>query len=258
MSVVTGYSHGEFCWTELAVQDVPAAKIFYQGLFGWKFRDVPIGGGQTYSMCLVDDKEVCAMYTMCEEVREMKVPPSWLAYIHVDNVDDCVGRIKTIGGKVLAEPMDVMDAGRLAMIQDPTGAKFGIWQARKHIGAALDESPGTVCWRELITPNLDAAGKFYSTLFGWRGKVEDMGGMKYHMYMKDDEGRCGMLSPPAKDMHPNWMTHWVVENCEKSVAKAKQLGAFVCRDTTEIPNVGRFAILGDSQGAGFGIFESQG
>jgi predicted enzyme related to lactoylglutathione lyase len=253
MAEVTKHAPGTFCWTELASKNTAAAKKFYQGIFGWKLKEVPMGDAGTYTIFLVDDKDAAAMYEL--DGKHKNIPPHWGAYISVANADDSVGKIKSAGGKVVEGPFDVMDIGRMAVLQDPTGAHFSVWQPKKHIGARVQELPGTVCWRELLTPNIDAAGKFYSTVFGWKGSAKNMGNFTYHMFENGGEGVGGMMLPPEKEIPPHWITYFLVENCKQTVSKVRSLGGEIYKDTTEIPDMGQFAVIGDPEGASFGIFE---
>lgn len=258
MSVIAKYDSGEFCWTNLGASDPEAAKKFYRELFGWSYREVPTNNG-LYSICQVNGHDVCAIFPMMEDQRKMKIPPHWLPYIAVDNVEGAVSKAKAAGAKLLHNPEDAMDAGRFAVLQDPTGGAFAVWQARKHVGAGLGEESGTVCWRELTTPNLDIAAKFYSTVFGWTGSARDMGtGMTYHMFALGEDGVAGMMLPPKKEIPPHWLTYWLVENTDATLAQSKRLGAHVLVPSTAIPGMGRFAVISDPQGAVFGIFQGDG
>jgi predicted enzyme related to lactoylglutathione lyase len=89
----------------------------------------------------------------------------------VASADETAKKAKSLGGNVISEPFDVIDVGRMANIQDPQGAKFAIWQARRHKGADVINEPNTMCWNELSTNDIEAARKFYSALFAWKLKV---------------------------------------------------------------------------------------
>jgi predicted enzyme related to lactoylglutathione lyase len=254
MSVIRKYDPGEFCWSDLGTTDVAAAKKFYQGIFGWKGTDFPMGMGDArYSMMRVEGKDVCALYPMSDEQRKMQAPPFWLPYVSVSNVDGTVKKAKAAGGKLGMGPMDVMDKGRMAIIQDPAGVGFAVWQARTHRGAGLDDTPGTVCWHDLNTPKPKAAGKFYTSVFGWTTQNENIGGNAYHLFTLGEEGVCGMWPVPTKKLPPSWLTHWKVSNCARTVAKAKRLGGHVIMGPIAVTGMGHFAVLKDPQGAAFGI-----
>lgn len=260
MNEIKSYDSGEFCWTSLATSDVPAAKKFYGSLFGWDVEDVPMGSGEDlYTLFKTHGRDACAMHPLMEDQRKLNVPPHWMAFVSTSDVDTTAKKVKSAGGKILAEPMDVMTVGRMAMIQDPTGAILAAWQPREHIGAEIGGVPGTVCWRELYTPNVDVASKFYQTVFGWKpGDVMEVGGgMKYHLFSLGEEGVCGMMVPPDKNVPPSWLTYFIVESCKDSESKAKKLGGHIVKAVTPIPEMGCFSILTDPQGAPFGIFEAK-
>src|SRR5437868_15338541 len=115
-------------------------------------------------------REVGAASALRDEERQHGVPPHWTSYIAVASADAAVKRAQELGGRVLAPPFDVMDAGRMAVLQDPTGAVFQVWQPNKHIGAKIMNEPGALCWTELTTSDTKAAEAFYTKLFGWMPK----------------------------------------------------------------------------------------
>src|SRR6185503_20252219 len=157
MSDVTSHPQGAFCWPELATTDQKGAVSFYRSLLGWGLNDQPMGPGESYSMFTVRDAEVAAAYTMRPEERQHGVPPHWNSYVSVTSADDTVKRAQELGGTALVAPFDVFDFGRMAVLQDPTGAVFCIWEAKKHIGAKILSEPGALCWTELTTSDTKAA-----------------------------------------------------------------------------------------------------
>jgi len=127
--MVDKHAPGSFCWAELGTTDSKAAKAFYGALFGWTPNDNPMGPDQVYTMLEIGGKAVGAMYQLDKNMREMGIPPHWMLYVAVANTDETAARVPALGGKVMKEPFDVFDAGRMAVIQDPTGAVFCLWQA---------------------------------------------------------------------------------------------------------------------------------
>jgi predicted enzyme related to lactoylglutathione lyase len=192
---------------------------------------------------------------MPSEQKQAKAPPFWLPYISVKSADAIVKKAKAAGGKICMGPMDVMDQGRMAMIQDPTGASFAVWEARKHPGAGLDGTPGTVCWHDLSTPKTGAAGKFYTKVFGWTLSGEKYDGNTYHLFKLGKDGVGGMWPGPMKKLPTSWVTYFQVANCAKTVAEVKRLGGHVLMGATLVPKMCRFAILTDPQRAAFGVLE---
>ncbi len=254
MSEIKNYTPGTFCWTDLAVKDLAKEKKYYANVFGWGSQDLPAPDTDEapYSLLQVDHKSTCALYP---EHDHHKQAPQWLTYISVENVDETIKKANEAGGTLITPAMDVMDAGRLAVLQDPTGARFAVWQAKEFVGAEIQETAGSVCWRELITSNVDVAGKFYASIFGWEPKVSDKGDRKYLLFSKGKELVCGMMAPPERGIPTHWITYWETNNCDQTVEKAKRFGGHVIKGTTEIKDVGRFAILLDPEGAEFGVHE---
>ena len=260
MTTRTEYAHGEFCWADLAATDPAAAKRFYGSLFGWQCVDMPAGPGMTYTMCSLKNQYVSALYALDKERQSQGVPPHWLPYINVRNADASAKKASQGGGKVLNGPFDVLDVGRMAGIQDPTGAYFAIWEAKKHIGAGIIGEPGAMCWNELMTPNVDVAGRFYSTTFDWTTEPMGMGPAGTYTIFKAGTTQIGgmMARPPQmNEVPPHWLTYFAVADCDASAKTVGQLGGQVLRPPADIPNIGRFAVCRDGQGAAFAIFQPQ-
>ncbi len=248
---ISAYEPGSFCWPELATSDQEGGKKFYTSLFGWSVNEIPIQPGETYTMLQLGGKDVGALYRMRPDQSAQGVPPHWMSYVSVASADQAARRAKELGGKVLAEPFDVFDVGRMAVLQDPQGARFSLWQAKKHIGARVINEPGALCWNELDTTDTAGAAKFYTALFGWITKV----GGDYTEFHRGKTPAGGMMRIPKEwgKVPPNWLVYFAVEDCDASAAKAKELRGAAMVPPTDIANVGRFAVLRDPQGAVFAI-----
>jgi uncharacterized protein len=258
MAEYSSHVPGTFSWVELATTDQKAGIAFYRALFGWDVKEQPIGPEEVYSMFTMRGKEVGAAYTMRPDERQMGIPPHWNLYITVENVDDAAKRAEGLHAKVLVPPFDVMDAGRMAVLQDPTGAVFQLWQAARSIGAKILNESGALCWSELTTRDTKAAEAFYTGLFGWTAKHSAPGGgMDYTEFSVQGQPSIGMMAMPAH-MPPAvpayWMPYFQVVDCDVTAAKARELGAAVIVGPQDIPDTGRFAILKDPQGAVFAAF----
>ena len=187
----TQHAPGSFCWAELQTTDAAGAKKFYSELMDWKTTDDEIPGGGTYTMIAKDDGNVGGLYELNEQMRSQGVPSSWMPYVAVADASAAAKKAGELGGKVLMDAFDVMDVGRMAVLQDPSGACFSIWQAKRHHGAShTDKRPGTICWNELATRDLDAASAFYSALFGWERKIQDVP-MPYTIFLHGETQRAG-------------------------------------------------------------------
>jgi uncharacterized protein len=254
---VSSHAPGTFSWPELATTDQKGGAAFYRDLFGWEINEQPMGPGETYTTFQVRGRPVSAAYTMRPEEKQTGAPPHWNNYVTVKNADEAVTKAKSLGANVFAPPFDVMDFGRMAVLQDPTGAVFQVWEPKQHIGAMILGEPGTLCWTELTTSDLKAAETFYTALFGWTPKHGDAGGMQYTEMSNNGQPGVGMMAkPPGMPAHiPSyWMPYFMVADVDAGAAKAKQLGAKVMVGPQDIPDAGRFAIASDPQGAVFAIF----
>lgn len=254
MATRTEYQHGEFSWVNLAAKDPAAAKRFYGGVFGWQFNDMPAGPGMTYTFCELNHNSVGGLFAIGAEMGG--APPHWMPFINVRDADEIAKRATQNGGKVLQGPSDVLDAGRSAALADPTGARVAIWEPKRHKGAALVGEAGAMCWNEIMTPDIEAAGRFYRTVFDWSSDVVDTSeDSSYTIFKAGTTMIGGMMARPARlrDVPPNWLTYFGVTDCDASAAKVKELGGTLRQPPTDIPGIGRFAVCGDGEGAVFAI-----
>ncbi len=249
---MTSYAPGNFCWFELATSDQTAAKSFYSNIFGWVPNDSPMGEGQFYTMLTKNGADVGALYGMDMAQRDRGIPPHWNMYVSVANCDESTKKAASLGATVMMDPFDVMEHGRMSVIKDPTGAMLCLWQANKYIGAGVVGETNAFCWFEVYTNDTEAAKKFYTSLFGW-----GVGGdANYTEWKMGDQSIGGMMKIQADwgNVPPHWLGYVMVENCEATVAKIKELGGKVFVEPMDVPGMGRFAVADDPQGAGFAIF----
>lgn len=255
MAEMTAYAPGSFCWAELRTTDVADAKRFYTALFGWEAVDTESSPDAIYTMLRIGGMDVAAL---CGPDRARAVPPHWLAHVSVQSVDAAADKVAAIGGQIVKAPFDVSSAGRKAVVKDPTGAALALWQPRERIGARIINEPGTICWNELATKDPDAARHFYMQLFGWTAELQQMGPMTYVVLMNGGTATGGLykMTEDWGDIPSNWLVYFAVEDCDESVAEAKELGAVVRVTPSDIPNVGRFAVIEDPQGAVFAVLQA--
>lgn len=254
MGEVTSHAPGTFCWIELVANDALAAGRFYELVFGWDKRENPMGPDSVYTIFEQGGRDVAAMYGRGPEEREG--PSYWRSYVCVESADETVARAASLGAEVMAEPFDVFDIGRMAMLRDPTGATFALWQAKSHIGIGRSGEPGALSWNELLTRDVEAAAAFYTRLFGWGARTMPFGSSEYTVFDRAEEPVAGMMamSDPA-DAPPNWLPYFGVAECDDRAREAGVAGGRVFVSPTDIPGVGRFAVLGDPQGAVFAILQ---
>ena len=257
MQEIPEYKPGTFCWVELGTTNGEAAKTFYTKLFGWDYVDNPVGPGMIYTMLKLNGKDVGALYQMPSEMTAQGIPPNWLNYVSVTSADETAEKATVAGATLLKEPFDVFTVGRMAVVKDPTGAVFALWQAGTHKGAGIYNVPNSFCWNELGTTDTQKAGEFYSKLFSWTRTTQNFGPMEYTIFNNGAKGAGGMykITPEMGNIPPHWLTYFAVDDCDAKVRKATELGASVMKPADDIPGVGRFAILQDPQAAVFAIIK---
>jgi uncharacterized protein len=251
MGTRTEHAPGTFSWVDLTTSDSAGAKDFYGGLLGWEFEDNEIpGDGGVYTMCKLGGDEVAAIAPTTDQF-----PPHWNSYVTVESADDAAAKGQELGGSVAAEPFDVMEAGRMAVLMDPTGAALCVWEPRDAIGAARVNDPGALTWNELHTPDPAKALAFYTGLFGWNTQEMDTQGGPSYTIVKLGERANGGVMDVQEGEPPNWLPYFTVESRDATAEQAKQLGAQeLYRADME---QGKIAIFADPQGAAIGVFEGE-
>ena len=245
------YPHGLFGWVDLSSTDVDAAKAFYTGLFGWTTEDIPTPMGPAYTMCRLDGATVAGIGPQPPGMAG--APSAWSSYVMVDDADAICAAVPAAGGAVLMPAMDIMSQGRMAMVQDPSGAVCGIWQPRDHDGADVFNVPGALTWNELQSRDVEPAKAFYSEVFGWRWEDPMEGYSMAILDAKegDDKSNGGAMAmpPDVPEQVPSyWAVYFLVEDCDASVARATDLGAGVIVEPMQM-GPGRFAGITDPTGA---------
>jgi predicted enzyme related to lactoylglutathione lyase len=247
---VERYEHGVPSWVDLGTPDIGKAIEFYSGLFGWQVEQ---GGPETggYSIAHLRGKPVAGLGPQMNPG-----PPYWTTYIQVDSTDEALEKAKAAGGKVLMEAMDVMDAGRMAVIADPIGAVISVWQTIQFPGAAVVNEPNSYSWSELITTDTEASKEFYGAVFGWGSQTHGEGGpMPYTEWKIGDRSVAGMMKKPPMmpaEVPPHWGVYFSVDGTEAAMDKVKELGGQVLMGPMDV-EPGKIAVVSDPQGAVFNI-----
>src|SRR4051794_31129807 len=249
MSERTSYEPGTPSWVDLSTPDPAAAKRFYGELFGWEAEEAgPPEETGGYAMFKLRGRNVAGVSPLMGDAQ----PAVWSTYVATDDADAVVRRAKEAGGQAIVEPMDVMDAGRMAFVMHPAGGAIGVWQAGRHTGAELVNEPGALTWSQLHTRDQDGAAAFYGAVFGWTR--QDFGGTL--VFNVGDRGiaTMGDMPPGTPDQVPAyWMVIFAAADTDATAAQAAQLGGSVLVEPFDIENVGRFTVLADPQGVVFGV-----
>jgi uncharacterized protein len=246
----TSYTPGTFSWVDLQTSDQDAAKAFYADLLGWDYEEVPIGDGTTYSMAKLQGHSVAGIGPLQGE----GMPSHWNCYVTVADADASAGRAAELGATLLAEPFDVFEAGRMAVVADPSGGVVSFWQPGTSIGAEVVNETGAMSWADLATTDAAAAQAFYSAVLGWRFQPMSEE-PPYWVILNGERSQGGMTVPPP-GVPSNWFPYFVVEDVEASGRAAQEVGGTPFLGPIEVPG-GLFTLIQDPQGAPFGILQGE-
>ena len=237
-------------WADLAAPDKEAAAHFYSGLFGWEAEAAgPPEETRGYSFFKLDGKQVAGFGP-----PGPGEPPSWRTYVATADADETTSKVRDAGDNVVLEPMDVMDVGRMAVFMDTTGAVICVWQPKEHRGADVVNEPGSYAWSELSTREPQKAEPFYTAVFGWEPRTNPMNGGSYTTWHLDDKAVAGMIEMGQDwptEVPSHWLIYFAVDDTDGAADKARELGGGVTVPPRDIPEVGRFAVLSDPNGAHF-------
>jgi uncharacterized protein len=252
MPEFTSYPAGVPSWVDLQSPDVPVTIGFYGELFGWATEDLgPEAGG--YTPFTRRGKWVAGVGPQMMP----GTPVAWMTYVGVDDIVASVDVVRDAGGTVLAGPMEVLEAGQLAVVADPVGGVFSLWQPGSHFGAQIANEPAAFVWSELHTRDPDASVAFYTAAFGWGPTTGDFGGVPYTQWMVGERSVGGMMPMPEampEEVRAYWLTYFGVESVDAAIALATAKGGSLLQPAIDSP-AGRLAVLSDPVGATFAIIE---
>ncbi len=253
MAKIESYKPGSFVWSELASSDPEASKKFYGEMFGWTYIDsqMPMG---VYTIFQSEGNDAAALYQ-----APAGMPPNWGVYFSAPDLEETAAKVAGLGGEVVMGPHDIGAPGRMAIIKDPQGVHSTLWHGKANIGATHGGPLNRAMWPELTTPDPAGAVAFYGGLLGWKTKPETgVESAEYVEWVNHGESIGGLMPMRGdiwKGVPPHWMIYITVSDCEERAAKAGSLGAKICVPPTNIPNVGRFSVISDPQGATFSIIQ---
>jgi predicted enzyme related to lactoylglutathione lyase len=250
------HMQGRFVWYELMTTDTDAAKAFYRSVVGWEAQDAGVSGID-YTMFTVDGGPVCGTMELPASARSMGIPPLWLGYIAVDDVDTLAADIVIDGGVVHRAAADIPGIGRFAIVGDPDGATFALFHAAagEPPAAAPVGTPGHIGWRELYAEDGEAAFAFYGRTFGWQlNRDIDMGAMgTYRVFGLDGADMGGMMTRPPTMERAMWVFYFNVDAIDAAAERVTAAGGQVVFGPVEVPGDIWIIQCIDPQGALFAL-----
>jgi|APTNR8051073442_1049403.scaffolds.fasta_scaffold03913_7 hypothetical protein len=252
---ISGY--GTFCWAEVAVGDLKTAQRFYTELFGWAPRELGIGRGWSYTVLEADSEAIAGLYEIGPTQRAKGATPAWHAYVLVKDVEAVTEQVLELDGTVLSPPLDIADIGRMAVVRDPQGAVFCLWQEPpEHVPRGTTETRlGRICWTDLMTTDTDSAAMFYAALFGWSAVARNDGDASSVDFLLGGVPVAGMerITPADPDLTPRWIATVAVADVDFAIRRAVRLGGRVVRNPADRPGMGRIAVVSGPDEAPFAV-----
>ena len=243
-------------WLDLSAANPDQAREFYSKVFGWKVEVNPDPEYGGYALAKLGGKDVAGIGPK----QDPNGPSAWMVYIGSADANDTVKKTQAAGGKVIVEPMQVGPQGRMAVIQDPSGAFLGVWEPGEMKGAGVMRQENAFSWAELNSRGIEKATPFYSKVFGWQVKSNDMGPdnppyLEFQVNGESVGGGMEMNPMVPKEVPSYWMPYFGAKDVDAAHARAKAAGATEMLPPMDFPG-GRFSIVSDPEGAAFGIMKS--
>lgn len=248
--------HGAFVWYELMTTDTKAAETFYDDVVGWTSADSGMPDAD-YTLFKTNGLRVAGLMTLPQSARDMNVPPAWLGYIGVDDVDASAEKLVRLGGTVHRQPDDIPGVGRFAVVADPHGAVFALFSTRDGEMPDIKQmDPGSIGWHELMAGDIAVELPFYQEMFGWqKDDGLDMGDMGiYQLFSHDGAQIGGMMNKLAAiPAPPYWGFYFNVDALDAAIDRSNAKGGKVVNGPMEVPGGAWVVNCVDPQGAHFNL-----
>jgi uncharacterized protein len=251
-------TQSSFVWYELMTSDVAAAKAFYVKVVGWSTQDVPMPG-MTYTLLRVGEIPIGGLMALPKEASAAGMKPGWVGYVEVDDADIAAAKVKRLGGKILAAPMDIPNVGRFATVTDPQGAAVNLFKPAQSGQRVVSNEPGHIGWHELHTTDWAKAFDFYADMFGWlKGEGVDMGPMgTYQLFTIGGVAAGGMFNSPAAQAARFWLYYFNVGDIDAAAKRVNDTGGKIMQGPHQVPGGGWIVQATDPQGAAFALLGSR-
>ncbi|NBE56793.1 VOC family protein [Streptomyces boluensis] len=264
---VAGYAQGVPCWIDALLPDVEAGKRFYGALFGWTFEAFETGEtpgatapARTPARAYSEGRAVAALAPK----RDGRMPTVWNVYFATPDAYALARTVRDAGGQVVTAPVPVGAYGTVALVTDPEGAVFGLWQAGTYPGFEKSGEPDSFCWTEVYSRDGGVVDPFYESVFGYGGTdMPEIDGTAYRLWSPAGTppgpetaigGRSLVSGAFPAEMPAHFLVYFNVADCDAAAARTRALGGRVRAEPFDIP-YGRMAVLVDNQGAGFAVLQ---
>lgn len=240
---------GHFSWHELVSRDIEGAKGFYGELLGWSFDAMKMGDGSEYPLIQAGGASIGGLVAPPAE----DVPPHWVGYVTVGDVDATAKKVAAKGGATLMDAFDVPGVGRIQAARDPQGGVFMLFAPEGEEGDGSGGGRGRWHWNELWSSDADASAAFYADVLGVERDTMDMPNGAYHLLKRGEQPLAGIMQSPSSEVPTHWAFYVEVEDADAARDRAVKLGGEAQGDVMEVPGVGRFGFVVDREGARLGV-----
>ncbi len=264
MAFYETHEEQRFCWADLRTADTSAAKQFYGDLFGWEYDEL-LGTDETglYYLATLDGLRVAGLAELTTPQIQSELPAYWNSYVCVKNLGDCLSRCMELGAATMMDIVEIANLGSMAMLREPDGASFSLWQPEEHFGLQVMHQSGSACRFELVSMKVEASIKFYGSAFGWQAETSDdepaYTKLRRALPAEGEDLVGGMMAiqPDWGDVTPNWAEYFQVDSVDATLAKVLDLGGEALHEPIDISNE-RLLALRDPQGGVFALLEATG
>ena len=264
MSTRDDYEPGVPCWVDMLQPDPDAAMAFYAELFGWQFAgpgEMPGDPPGRYFVARMRGRDVVGVGS-----HPTGSPPparGWNTYVYVASADEAARTARSAGGAVVIEPFDALPAGRMAVLADPAGARFCVWEPGERKGAQLVNEAGAWAMSHLNSPEPERAAEFYGALFGWTTETFGEGAGAVTMFRLPGYVGGEPQQPVSREVvatmagaqegaPARWDVNFWDRDVDATTAKVLELGGSAIAPPFDTP-ISRMAVLADPHGAAFSI-----
>jgi predicted enzyme related to lactoylglutathione lyase len=250
-----------FVWYELMTTDTKAAETFYRDAVGLGAKDAAVPG-MNYTLLTKGETHIAGVMDLPADAKKMGMPPNWIGYVAVDDVDAAAGRVKQLGGSVHAEPRDIPNVGRFAIVADPQNVVVALFKSSSPAQQSTADtmSPGHIGWHELMAVDWEKAWSFYSEMFGWqKADAMDMGPMgKYQLFTAGAHPIGGMFNKPPEVPVPFWLYYFNVGDIDAAAGRVTAGNGKILNGPMEVPGGQWIVQCMDPQGAMFALVGKKG